>query len=326
MKGRKAAARVGVAATTVRQTGPMTDSCATSRVTLVTTLVAALVAVLLGGCATYRVESAWVTAGSPPSAVQSSSAYREPPLRVEIERLGNGRREAHQIDGGRLVSPGVRATPAAQQARISGGPLRGALLQGVVQPDDAGGWKISLISLHWFNNWSNGWTDATFVVDGSLDLRRSASAWHLLVRSAPEIDGPSAVTIRYYNDYLGGTEALDQFTDRWNRIEAYAKFLHSRYGNIWPASTRNLERILFPEIYGYSTPPAPDHASVEGSGVRWNSDYTRALFPKELRPIRDSGTMLRDWEESRGLWQLAFSWRGIWAKAIETDLFRLVKH
>lgn len=311
MKDERAAGRGG----TSSRRGP----AATSSTVAIAALLApaAIVSVvLLVGCASFRVESAWVgtRAGGAPQraagAVESSSPNNGPPLRIEI-----GREEAH----------GAAAATEAQSVRMSGGPLLGAVIHGIAQREVRGGWKISLISLHWFNNWHNGWTEATFVVDGRFDLERRGAAYRILVESAPEIDGPSAATIRYFDQYLGGKAALEQFTDRWDRIEAYANFLRSRYGDAWPRSERSLERLLFPEIYGYRTPPAARHASVEGDGVRWNSDYTRAVFPKELQPIRDSGTMLRDWEESPGLFQLAFRWKSLWATDIQADLFDSVR-
>jgi hypothetical protein len=39
--------------------------------------------------------------------------------------------------------------------------------------------------------------------------------------------------------------------------------------------------------------------------VSWDTAYTREEFPEGLRAIRDSGTILRDWEEGFGLFLLA---------------------
>ena len=70
--------------------------------------------------------------------------------------------------------------------------------------------------------------------------------------------------------------------------------------------------MLFPELYGYDEPVAPNHARVSVQGFEWNTDYTKAHFAEPLRVLRDSGTLLRDFKESPGLWLLALKWKGLW--------------
>jgi hypothetical protein len=63
--------------------------------------------------------------------------------------------------------------------------------------------------------------------------------------------------------------------------------------------------VLFPELV--SKKKRPQGWQQEGDNwaraedIRWNISYTERVFPEELRNIRNSGTMLRDWEE-------AFEW------------------
>ncbi len=257
--------------------------------TAVTIALAALAAALLAGCATFPVQEAYASTDS---------------LRIEIAPAAHGEREA----------------------RLSGGPLLGAVLSGEAVPDRAGGWEVSLIGMKWFNNWPNGWTEATFVADGSFDLLPSQGGFAIRVKDAPEIDAPSAARIRYFSDYYGGTEALEQLTRRWNRIEAYAGFLQSRHDSSWFGDRRRVRRFLFPELYGYDQPPEPGHASVLADSIRWNTDYTKKEFPENLRPLRDSGTMLRDYEESPELWALAVRWDTLWTAGMKTRVFHAVKH
>jgi hypothetical protein len=60
--------------------------------------------------------------------------------------------------------------------------------------------------------------------------------------------------------------------------------------------------ILFPETV--MKKKRPENWQQEGDiiisaeGIRWNSSYTKRTFPEELWNIRNSGTMLRDWEEA----------------------------
>jgi hypothetical protein len=63
--------------------------------------------------------------------------------------------------------------------------------------------------------------------------------------------------------------------------------------------------ILFPELVPKKKKPADWQRENDqwnrAESVRWNISYTERLLPEELREIRNSGTMLRDWEE-------AFDW------------------
>lgn len=213
-----------------------------------------------------------------------------------------------------------KAAEDGSSVRISGGALSGAVLSGVARKENASGWTVSLESLHWFNNWKNGWTDATFVADGSFEIdpspSRAGSAWTVAIKSRPEIDAPYVATIRYYDQYLNGSYAFQQFTDRFRRIQAYTKFLRHRFGDSWYGSPERRRRFLFPEVYGYDRPPALHHATAEEDGILWNTDHTKQQFPKELWPLRDSGTMLRDYKESPGLWDLTFYWDELWSTTI----------
>ncbi|MDR2661466.1 MAG: hypothetical protein LBC31_00555, partial [Treponema sp.] len=78
--------------------------------------------------------------------------------------------------------------------------------------------------------------------------------------------------------------------------------------------------ILFPEIVKPKLQPpawATTYAGMDrgswilGEDVKWNSVYTDAVFPEELRPIRNSGTLLRDWEEAAAWIYFEFEWERI---------------
>lgn len=248
---------------------------------------------LLVGCATSSLQIAY----------ESVRPAHGAPLRVEIGREAKG---IHTV-------------------RIAGGPLLGAVLSGQAVSDGSGSWKVDLLRMDWFNNWNDGWTDAGFVISGSFDLAQRGAVWQVLIKEAPEIYAPFVVTIRYYDDYLSGDKALEQFTWRWNRIEAYAKFLRSRFDASWFSDQKRVRRFLFPELYGYDQPHSPHHAAVTVDSISWNTDYTKEAFPENLRTLRDSGTMLRDFEESEALWDLAFRWSDLWTSGVPPELFHSIK-
>src|SRR5208282_4347605 len=252
-----------------------------------------LAAGLLAGCATFPVQNAY----------EAARSAHEAALRIEI---GPETRGVHSV-------------------HIKAGLLVGAVLSGQAVSDNAGGWEVSLTSLGWFNNWQNGWTEAAFVLDGTFDLVQSGSGWSVRIKDSPEIVAPASATIHYYTEYFNGDIALEQFSRRWNRIEACAGFLRSRFGGSWFEDQRGVRKFLFPELYGYTEPPDPHHASVTAESIAWNADYTGKEFPENIRALRDSGTMLRDFEESPGLWELAFHWTDLWNKDIPARVFSSIK-
>src|SRR5208337_3119247 len=69
------------------------------------------------------------------------------------------------------------------KASLSGGPLQTALVSGEARREgDA--WRIDLTRLEWFDNWANGWTEASFLLDGSVVIKPAPAGWTLAVEKA----------------------------------------------------------------------------------------------------------------------------------------------
>ena len=198
--------------------------------------------------------------------------------------------------------------------RISGPLLQGATIAGEAR-SDGDGWQITFLGLEWFSNWANGWTQASFLLDGAASLEPEPSGWSLEIARAPQLDSPESASIRYFDTYVRKVQGLEEFTHRWDRIQAVVADLAAKPSTAaLSGDSRGLRRYLFPEVYGYDTPPAPAHAKVAAQGFEWNSDYTKEHLSESLRFLRDSGTLFRDFRESPGLWQLAFEWKAFWGK------------
>jgi hypothetical protein len=187
-------------------------------------------------------------------------------------------------------------------------------IKGTAEPEGEG-WLLKFERLDWFNNWANGWTEASFLLEGEAILKpaRSGDAWTLTLRSMPKLDAVRSAAIRYFETYLRGDKGVEEFSRRWERIQAVSAALIK--GPDGPGLARRpdaIERRLFPEVYGYDEPPAPGYRKVFGRGQEWNADYSVEHFPEGLRKVRDDGTMYRDYKESPGLWRLALSWDDFW--------------
>ncbi len=197
----------------------------------------------------------------------------------------------------------LRLTAPALQSSVVSGEAKSVI----------NGWRITLTRLDWFSNWANGWTKASFLLDGTAYLQAAPGGWSLEIDDPPELDTIESASIRYFDTYVRDDKGLTEFSHRWDRIQAVVSDALTRL----PAATlagdpRILRRYLFPEIYGYDSPPAPDHAKVSVQGFEWNTDYTKEHFAEALRILRDTGTLLRDYKESPGLWYLALGWKGLW--------------
>lgn len=187
-------------------------------------------------------------------------------------------------------------------------------IEGSAEPEGEG-WRLEFERLEWFDNWPNGWTEASFLLEGESSIMPdpSGEVWILSLRAAPKLDSVRSAAIRYYDTYVRGPKGLEEFSHRWERIRSACSALLGGFDG--PGLARRpdaLERYLFPEVYGYDEPPTPGFRKVFGRGREWNADYSAAHFPEGLRKLRDDGTMLRDYEESPGLWQLALSWDEFW--------------
>jgi len=228
--------------------------------------------------------------------------------------------------------------------RIRGGALEGAVLSGRAARDGEL-WTLTIDRMDWFNNWAEGWTEASFEADGELALMPKGEAWAVVAARAPSIGKPTSASIRLYGDYFVGEAALGLISRRWDRIKAAAELLRQRFPGAWydyserkkvvfvwdlfarrvDSFDRGVRVFLFPELYGYASagapPPRRDHGTSRGESISWDTEYSAAAFPEALREVRNSGTMLRDFEEGLGLWRLAFCWDEFWSQRMAAAVF-----
>jgi len=172
-------------------------------------------------------------------------------------------------------------------------------------PDERG--EFSLLSLDYLGGSPQGWNEfrLDLVGEGKLVLEGSTAAISVHQDSVEPIQ-ISFARIKRYDTRLSGNEALSLLRNRHERVKAIAEWMNSRedapkeiyikyFDEYW-------KRILFPEIVSKNKRPAgwqqDNDQWQRAEGVRWNKGYTERMFPEELREIRNSGTLLRDWEEA----------------------------
>jgi hypothetical protein len=176
-------------------------------------------------------------------------------------------------------------------------------------PDAEG--RFSLTSLEFLCPNLKGWNEFSRELIGSGTFRSGGAERILRLDEGPEALDISSGKIRKESARITGDQALTALRNRQERIDVLAEWM-----NTLPASQEDFEKhwkpILFPELVAAKKRP-PNWTTegavwVRGEDVRWNTVYTGAFFPEELQPVRNSGTLLRDWEEAAAWIYLQYEW------------------
>jgi hypothetical protein len=180
-------------------------------------------------------------------------------------------------------------------------------------PGPGGGFY--LISLHYLGGSVSGWNEFTLELSGFGNFSRSEGGAVLSIPERPEPVRISSGKIRRFDSLLSGEEALAGLRNREERIRSLCEWMRGR-----PDAPAGLDRdkfedywkpVLFPELVPKKRRPA-EYQDADGGvwaeDIRWNRAYTEKVFSEALRPVRDSGTLLRDWEEALEWIYFEYNW------------------
>jgi len=178
---------------------------------------------------------------------------------------------------------------------------------------------IFLTTLEFLAGSTHGWNEYTLELMGTGNLKLYNNA----ILKIEEIE-PVQITkgrVQRYDTRLTGNDALSALRNRRERILATTEWMDSLY----PEKRKRFDDldefeefwqpILLPETV--SKKKRPDGWIQAGDkfqradSIRWNTGYTERTFSKELWPIRNSGTLLRDWEEAINWIYLEYEWKNI---------------
>ena len=212
------------------------------------------------------------------------------------------------------TAPSVAIDGSTMYCTISWGKRGAYTLSGQAEQLDGSSYSVTLERLDWFNNWQDGWTEASVPLEGKLLLSEAGGSWTASKIEKPVPARTSAAQIRHRNTILEGNQAADLFDRRLERVRATAAWLASE-SSFSPADGNQFfaraGKVLFPEQNGYPEGTGQSAVNAEfkaGEGMKWNRTYTEQSIPEHLREVRDSGTLWRDWEESRELFYIAYTW------------------
>jgi len=181
-------------------------------------------------------------------------------------------------------------------------------------PDEKG--AFSLTELEFLAGSTHGWNEYSLELMGTGNLKLGDTA----VFKIEEIESVQVTKgrIQRYDTRLTGNEALSALRNRRERIIAVTEWMASlslAKGQTVEQFEEYWQPVLFPEMV--SKEKRPDGWIQDGDvfknaeNIRWNTGYTERKFPEELRIIRNSGTLLRDWEEALYWIYMAYEWENI---------------
>jgi len=211
-------------------------------------------------------------------------------------------------------------------------------------PDASG--IFSFVSARILSSHAGGWSevDVELVGEGAVDTQ-----WDRAILRAGVPPDRGAVTAGHYRlgeTRASGDEALRSLRARGERVDALTGWMRERRGvpvfadrGGFAAYWRPLllpetvSKKIAPVVVAFAERPVTgggdggdDDGAGDGTGwvvaedLRWSRDYTRALFPEGLWEYRDSGALLRDWEEALEWIYLEYSWERIFAQLGEAGL------
>jgi len=191
--------------------------------------------------------------------------------------------------------------------------------------------KFFLTSLVYLGGSVNGWNEYTLDLagDGVLLLKPERPNETAVLKINEEFETVQITSgrIHRYDTRITGAEALTGLRNRRERIKAVTEWMSAFEDAPAVQSISGFEKhwkpILLPEAV--SKKKRPSGWSVEGDifikteDIRWNTSYTDRIFPEDIKPVRNSGTLLRDWEEALSWFYLEYEWDNI-RKSISREI------
>ena len=142
--------------------------------------------------------------------------------------------------------------------------------------------------------------------------------------------------IRLKSNRITGNSALTSLRNRRERLLALTEWMAGKNESGAVSGAEKIifpdqkefeiywKPILFPELVSKSKRPAEyktENAEWRrADSVKWNKTYTGSQFPEGLWEYRNSGAMLRDWEEALPWIYMEYSWDYIIKSFNDTNL------
>ena len=175
------------------------------------------------------------------------------------------------------------------------------------EPDADGAFFVK--SLHYISGNTSGWNQFSMGLNGTGKCTLNPDNAVFSINDDLEKVQVEQGKIRLFDTTIIGKEAVENLHNRAERIEALTEWMKG-HGTAAKGTDRKAfeafwKPILVPETCAKKKRPsdwlAEGDTFAKAEDINWNTGYTERVFPEELWPVRNSGTLLRDWEE-------AFEW------------------
>jgi len=177
---------------------------------------------------------------------------------------------------------------------------------------------------------THGWNEYTLELTGTGILKFEDPVTFKI----EEIEGVQITKgrVQQYDTRLTGNDALSALRNRRERVLALTDWMLS-LNHEKGQTIKNFEKfwqpILLPETVSKKKRPLGWSQEADkfqkAESIRWNTGYTERTFPEELFPIRNSGTLLRDWEEAASWIYLEYEWENIVELLNKETIFTKIK-
>ena len=196
------------------------------------------------------------------------------------------------------------------------------------EPDENG--RFQFTSAVFLCSTHNGWNEVNYDVYGNgIYTRLDNTTGSLRFETPLEIIDISKGGMRYGDSRLTTERAVVELRNRAERIDALIAWMGGT-GNPFGQSADGAafsdkaafiaywRPRLMPELYSPFKRPAEYKQAVKSAGkpaysfgedVLWNKQYTEYIFPAHMHKLRDSGALLRDWEDAHDWIYLKYIWK-----------------
>ncbi|MDR1399240.1 MAG: hypothetical protein LBJ41_04895 [Treponema sp.] len=169
-------------------------------------------------------------------------------------------------------------------------------------PSESG--RFQLVAFQFLSSNLDGWNEFTLDLAGSGVLTIEEAAARLRIDTLIPVD-ISAGEILHNGARLSGEVALSNLRNRAERIRvlvAWMRDITAPAFRTQPVFEAYWKPLLLPELTPAAERPViwtrEDAVWKHAEDIAWNATYTATMFPEALCTLRDSGALLRDWEEA----------------------------
>jgi len=201
-------------------------------------------------------------------------------------------------------------------------------------PEDNG--QFQFTSLEYLAGSTHGWNEYSLQLLGTgrmyLDDLNSQQLAALEITEEIEFASITNARIHRYDTRITGDDALRSLRGRHDRIISLVEWMltldHPFDQNI-KEFEKNWKPFLFPETaLSWDRPGGwrlQGDTYITAEDIRWNTAYTERVFPQELYDVRNSGTLLRDWEEALSWIYMIYEWDNIIKLLSDHNIFLKVR-